>query len=643
MKYRPEIDGLRAVAVMPVMLFHAGFNAFAGGFVGVDVFFVISGYLITSIVVDDFKSGTFSLLNFYDRRVRRILPLLFLVILICIPFAWLLLLPVEFRQFSRSIIAVSFFSSNFLFWMESGYFDSAAEMKPLLHTWSLAVEEQYYLFFPLLLIGLLKRHSKWLFLTFFLVFSASFFISQFFVEKYPSANFFLLPSRCWELLLGAWAAFLLDRYSILIKSKISHQFGSVLGLCLILASIFILNEKDPFPGFNALPPAFGAFLVIFFASKDNFVGAILSNKIFVRVGLLSYGAYLWHQPIFSFARHYFVFGLDKIWYVVLIFVSLAVAFVTHKYIESYFRDSSKVNRRCTFLLMSVCAFFFVSFGFWGHISRGFPSRVPFDFSAKEYELPKIDNGWCFYSVDSIATLKIGGDGTECTVGRRDSTVHGILFGDSFAGQYEPLWDAVGKKYNFDVRSITTNWCYPALTDGFTGPSGGRAYAQCIYDRKYFAENYSKFDFLVIAGNWADVQRIGRLSDLYRLIDFSASNFKHVYVMASPKAFDRSPLNDYAKSLWRHRPILAKDFSSNKDDVVRVVNSEIEKYVNNYDNVVYVGRDQLFPNSDGGDIFSTDGIPYSMDGTHLSVYGALKVADYFLANNKINPSNWSTNR
>ena len=152
MNYRREIDGLRALAVLPVILFHAGFETFSGGFVGVDVFFVISGYLITTIILAELEQGRFSIVNFYERRARRILPALFLVMLVCIPFAWIWLLPSDMKDFSQSLIAVAIFASNILFWRESGYFDTAAELKPLLHTWSLAVEEQYYVLFPLFLM-----------------------------------------------------------------------------------------------------------------------------------------------------------------------------------------------------------------------------------------------------------------------------------------------------------------------------------------------------------------------------------------------------------------------------------------------------------------------------------------------------------
>ena len=191
MKYRKEIDGLRAVAVIPVILFHAGFPAFSGGFVGVDVFFVISGYLITTIILAEIERGTFSLVNFYERRIRRILPALFLVMFVCLPFAWLWLLPPEMKGFSQSLIAVSTFSSNILFWKTSDYWDTAGELIPLLHTWSLAVEEQYYVVFPLFLMLMWRFRKRWILSSFVVVAATSLLLAQWGAYQHPTATFYL--------------------------------------------------------------------------------------------------------------------------------------------------------------------------------------------------------------------------------------------------------------------------------------------------------------------------------------------------------------------------------------------------------------------------------------------------------------------
>lgn len=190
MDYRREIDGLRALAVLPVILFHAGFKVFSGGFVGVDVFFVISGFLITTIILAELEVGKFSLINFYERRARRILPVLFFVMLLCLPFAWMLLIPEDMRSFSHSLVAVSAFASNILFWGTSGYFDSAAELKPLLHTWSLAVEEQYYVFFPIFLMFAWRLGKRWILGALILVFFVSLALAQWASSAMPMAGFF---------------------------------------------------------------------------------------------------------------------------------------------------------------------------------------------------------------------------------------------------------------------------------------------------------------------------------------------------------------------------------------------------------------------------------------------------------------------
>jgi len=211
MNYRREIDGIRALAVIPVIFFHAGFSLFSGGYVGVDVFFVISGYLITGIVMAEVTRGTFSIADFYERRIRRILPALFLVVVVCVPVAFLVLLPADLKEFGQSLIAVATFSSNVFFWSQSGYFHGAAELKPLLHTWSLAVEEQFYVLFPLLLLFMWRWGRKWTVAILLTLAVASLLLAEWGALNKPIATFFLLPTRAWELLLGSLVAFYIGR------------------------------------------------------------------------------------------------------------------------------------------------------------------------------------------------------------------------------------------------------------------------------------------------------------------------------------------------------------------------------------------------------------------------------------------------
>ncbi|MEC7029034.1 MAG: acyltransferase family protein [Pseudomonadota bacterium] len=348
MKYRAEIDGLRALAVLPVILFHAGFDMFSGGYVGVDVFFVISGYLITTIIVNELENKRFSLLGFYERRARRILPALCLVVLVTIPFAWMWLTPKDMKDFAQSVLAVGTFSSNILFWRESGYFESAAELKPLLHTWSLAVEEQYYILFPLFLmlcwkLGAALRHRVLIGLL-VLIFIGSLAIGHWGAIHKPAAAFFLLPTRGWELLLGAFCALYLRKREIQ-TGALTNQVLSAVGLFMIVLACCAFDEYTPTPSLITLIPTLGAVLVILFAREGALTHRILSFAPVVGIGLISYSAYLWHQPIFALLKYRFVDDLHNLTGIAAILGSVVLAYLSWKYVEAPFRNRSFMTRK----------------------------------------------------------------------------------------------------------------------------------------------------------------------------------------------------------------------------------------------------------------------------------------------------------
>ena len=372
MIYRREIDGLRAVAVVPVILFHAGMSVFSGGYVGVDVFFVISGYLITSILIAELEQGTFSIARFYERRARRILPALFLVMLCCMPFAWMWMLPSELRDFSQSIVAVVFFASNILFWRQEGYFEPAAELKPLLHTWSLAVEEQYYLVFPVFLLLAWRFGRNRVFWAVCAIAAISLLASEWGWRNRPSANFYLAPTRIWELLIGSMCAFWLTG-----RQQRPSNLLSLIGLAMIAFANVSFDETIPFPSVYALVPVVGTALIIVFCSADTWVGRLLSARAFVGIGLISYSAYLWHQPLFAFARIRSVFEPSSFLMAALALLSLILAYLSWRYVEKPFRTgkaSILPTRGAVFAASTAAAAVFVAIGAAGHFNNGFGTR-----------------------------------------------------------------------------------------------------------------------------------------------------------------------------------------------------------------------------------------------------------------------------
>jgi peptidoglycan/LPS O-acetylase OafA/YrhL len=393
MKYRSEIDGLRALAVLPVILFHAGFEWFGGGFVGVDVFFVISGYLITTIIISEMAEGKFSILNFYERRARRILPALFFVMAACLPFAWLWLTPNDLKDFGQSLISVSTFSSNILFWLESGYFDTAAELKPLLHTWSLAVEEQYYILFPVFLMLTWRLGIKWVLVLLSVVFLLSLGVAQWGAYNNPSATFFLLPTRGWELLVGVFAALYL-KYNTQLRSHILNQALSLLGFGMIVYSIIAFDETTPFPSLYTLIPTIGTGLIILCAVPKTYIHKLLSLKFIVGIGLISYSTYLWHQPLLAFARHRFLGELSELILIALCLISLVMAWFSWKFVEAPFRNRKTLTRKKVFLFSILCMVLFSSLGISMHLNNGYEDRVSFSEElANSFKRPSLEN--CF--------------------------------------------------------------------------------------------------------------------------------------------------------------------------------------------------------------------------------------------------------
>ena len=461
LKYRPEIDGLRSLAVIPVILFHAGVSMFSGGFVGVDIFFVISGFLITSIIKGELEQGTFSIARFYERRARRILPALFAVILVCIPLAWMWMLPDELKHFSKSLISVAIFASNVFFWRSSDYFARDSEQYPLIHTWSLSVEEQFYVLFPVLLLvswRFLATRVVWVILAVAIV---SFALSEWGWRHLPVANFFLLPGRAWELMVGSLLAFGYGRNSLGEKPLLAEAAAGV-GLLLIVASIAVFDRTTPFPSVYALMPVIGAALIIQFANSRNIVGRLLSSPPFVGVGLISYSAYLWHQPILVALRR--VMDSEGDWPLFVtagVLLTMMLATASFYLVEKPFRrnKSTRVLWHSGVSLAVLSGIAVATIHTAAFQARPIFALIKHDPKAKVYADwvdQKTTNHFCGAKEDAFGVI-------ACKIGDLDkSQVDVILWGDSLAGALASGLDRSLREQGLRGMVFLVNGCPPIL-------------------------------------------------------------------------------------------------------------------------------------------------------------------------------------
>ncbi len=376
--HRRDIDGLRAIAIVPVILFHAHIALFGGGYLGVDVFFVVSGFLITSLIAPEIAQGQFSYLSFWERRARRLLPAMLLVVAATAFAAYWILVPSELDAFGRSVVSIVFFASNVYFWQHSGYFDTAQTM-PLLHTWSLAVEEQFYLLFPAVLIATSwsKRLHPVAVVT--LIGAASLAISVWWTHAYPSAAYYLLPSRAWELMLGAGLALLRPSRRASFSPFIADAL-ILTGLCLILIPVLLYDSHTLFPGIAALVPCAGTALVIWFGDQRCRATRLLDNRPMVFIGQLSYSLYLWHWPLILFAgmlrRHpsSTITGTQTLLVLAATFVCAWLSFVL---VENPIRRRTVLpTRRLLVAALGTSATLLATIGLIVALEHGLPNRLP---------------------------------------------------------------------------------------------------------------------------------------------------------------------------------------------------------------------------------------------------------------------------
>lgn len=454
MKYRSDIDGLRAIAVISVLLYHYQLGPITGGFVGVDVFFVISGFLITTILKNELSTNQFSITGFYVRRIRRILPALLFVIATSLFAGYLILMPGDYMSFAQQAAYASVGLSNFYFMNNTGYFDQNADILPLLHTWSLAVEEQFYVFWPLGLLLCWKLPFNKLITTRVFIITTigiSLYVCITLVINKPTFSFYMLPSRAWEMAIGGLIAFL----PVLISRAVS-EVTSLTGLGLILYSLFTLDSSAVFPGINAVPPVVGAALILWPKNYNTIISRILSMRPLVFTGLISYSLYLWHWPILVFYRHYNHQDFpDTQIAIALLILSFGFATLSWRYVERPFRKGQLPEIKTIITgVISMCVV--AASSMMVLIYSGFPSRL----SAQAQPLASIKDMWEW---ECKSTVKLDGR-NFCGFGAdwNTSKTRVFLWGDSHAQAIAPIIEEIIKDKN---TSVILHHACPAMLGG----------------------------------------------------------------------------------------------------------------------------------------------------------------------------------
>jgi peptidoglycan/LPS O-acetylase OafA/YrhL len=620
MNYRADIDGLRALAVLPVVFFHAGFDFFSGGYIGVDIFFVISGYLITIILLKDIFSGKYSLAGFYERRARRILPAYLVMMLIVTVAGYFLFLPSEFKNLAESMLSSLGFVSNIYFWKNSGYFSIQAEYSPFLHTWSLSVEEQFYIFFPIVLAMLYKVAKPKNIFTFMLViFICSLVLSELLLSYSKSGVFYLLPTRAWELLAGSLLAMAGTRN--ITNNKI-NELVAFTGLLLILLPVFLYTKATLFPGVSAIPPVLGTLLILFTGNnnKPTFVKWLLSSRLCVAVGLVSYSLYLWHWPVFTFMKNIYGHNVTDLIVWLAIALSFALSWLSLHFVEKPYRIKRFLVKRKHMLTvgaasivvsMLLCVFIIQQ--------QGFPGRFNHDVIAAEAALndSSLQRENCHVPKRNTIPYQ-----DKCIFGDQNVKPSYAFWGDSHSVE---LSDALGQHLKHKEVSgihISYSSCPPA--QGFSWSS--RPLCN-IHNKETLLGLNSDDDIKIVflIARYNSYQKTDEMINLMfngfkeTIVELQNAGKKVVVIYPIPRSKGVTPL-DLARNL--SRSINNNDYGLSIEEYYQQ-NIKIQPYLDDVVNAT--GVPVIYPKDtlcfEGKCKFYIEGVITHFDDDHLSMSGA----------------------
>lgn len=649
-KYRKDIDGLRAIAVMLVVLYHFGFTQITGGFVGVDVFFVISGFLITQILAKQIEQKTFSFKEFYIRRIKRLMPAMLVMVGVSLAVFSFILLPNDYVMFSRSIIWVSAYLANIFYWKEyGGYFAGDTQEAPILHTWSLAVEEQFYLVWPIALIISYKLLGKHKTVILSILGTIAFVaLSEIATKMTIGAAYYLLPTRAYELMIGASLA--LAWHRLPNSNKWLTDLLSVVGLVAILYSAFTLTKYDSFPGLNALFSTIGAALLLYtnreglisvYGNDGNqgIVNKLISNKLFVFIGLISYSLYLWHWPMIVVVN-YLAIDMTLLSRSLLVLAAIFVAYLSYRFVETPFRltkkPSGQIVRNAYVYpsILLICASLFI-------ISNdGFKSRFSDDVNRMDNALSTHSNELrkaCHASLINARRTP----NEACVVGNTKAKIKGLLLGDSHANHNTGFLDVIAKQEDVSIQDYTLDRC-PPIIDLYWGKSEYKA-KECKA-RNDLGKAYAisqGFDFVVLAASWPneranmifdegkgnfisgeDVKRKLREQVEKTIAYYQSHDMRVVVITDTPFIVGNKPNCPLKKVLFNDAlECTAKDM---RNDFLDNIFHELAA---SYDNLLVIEpRDTVC--KEGICQLSLNGVPLYRDADHLNDVGSRELGKAF---------------
>jgi len=626
LKYRSDIDGLRAIAVLLVIFYHAGFKAISGGFVGVDVFFVISGFLITSIISKDIQRNEFKLFNFYIKRIKRILPSFYVVIFTTLFLGFFLLLPNDFIALAKSFIASSIFLANMFFWkVTGGYFNSNTGEMPLLHIWSLSLEEQFYFIWPFVLLFIFK--SKWnksiIPLTVIAVISIFIFSEWAAVHK-PNAAYYFLPSRAGELLIGALLAITLA--SGFRLNPYLANYISVFGGILILGSAFSLSKSSVFPGVNSLWPCLGAaFIILSGSGNTTHVSKVLSSKFLVFIGLISYPMYLWHWPIIAYLN-YLNYELDFVLGGGVILLTTVLAILTWHFVEKRLRIVQLTDASVFIRIFVVPSLIIFCISMLIIVNDGFDSRLKGNAKylkvKQTLEMPTISKGWC-YQTDTVLNHK---ESLDCSLGIEEGVSNALFIGDSHAGHYQHLVNQIGNENGLKTATFITSNCFPSLYTLHSKNLGGnpelckafRTEVRSIVDR-------GAIQFVFLAARWdANTEW---LHETKEALDILSKRANKIIIFPQIPSYINNVPQEYLRST-----AISGFNKSNVNEIDKsyvLANLKVKDIAEEYENVsfldlnIFTGKRQELP------LFTNEGIPLYFDSNHLNMVGSQMLTKKFM--------------